>query len=182
MARMARILSRTAQLATMLLAGCTAMNAGPPGSAAPRPAGEPLAGEWRVEDIDGTGVAAGSELSIAFAPDGGVTGSAGCNRFFGRYAMEGADLRFSGLGTTKRACEPELMRQETRFLTGLGATRMLERLPDGSLALLGEGRGKLLLRRAGGAPGPVAPPVRSGRSDRSEESITGGFGHLYCPG
>ena len=45
-----------------------------------------------------------------------VVGFSGCNRMFGRYVLEGALLKFDGLGGTRMFCEGR-MQIEERFLT-----------------------------------------------------------------
>jgi heat shock protein HslJ len=84
-------------------------------------------------------------LGFAFADDGKVAGSAGCNRFTGTFTSKGEALSFGPLATTRKACpKPEgIMEQEQQFLTALGtvATARLEgdrlelRAKDGALAV-----------------------------------------------
>ena len=45
-----------------------------------------------------------------------VVGFSGCNRMFGRYALEGTSLKFDALGGTRMFCEGR-MQIEQRFLT-----------------------------------------------------------------
>jgi heat shock protein HslJ len=52
-----------------------------------------------------------------------VTGSAGCNQYFGSYTHDGDTLSFGPLGSTKMACSPELMQQETDFLAALATVQ-----------------------------------------------------------
>jgi putative lipoprotein len=47
-----------------------------------------------------------------------VTGNSGCNRLFGRYALENDMLKFDGLGGTKMFCEAR-MDLEQRFTNAL---------------------------------------------------------------
>ena len=47
-----------------------------------------------------------------------VTGSGGCNRMFGVYELNGDALRFSGIGSTKMACQ-DGMDTESAFLPAL---------------------------------------------------------------
>jgi putative lipoprotein len=47
-----------------------------------------------------------------------VTGNSGCNRMFGRYALENDMLKFDGLGGTKMFCEAR-MELEQRFTNAL---------------------------------------------------------------
>jgi len=44
-----------------------------------------------------------------------LVGFAGCNRMFGQYALEGASLKFEGLGGTRMFCQ-ESMDLEQKFL------------------------------------------------------------------
>ena len=56
---------------------------------------------------------------IILAPDSKqVSGSGGCNRMFGVYELTGANLHFSGVGSTKMACKGG-MDTETQFLGSL---------------------------------------------------------------
>ena len=56
---------------------------------------------------------------LMFAPDSKqVTGSGGCNRMFGVYELNGGNLRFSGVGSTKMACKSG-MDTENQFLGSL---------------------------------------------------------------
>ena len=56
---------------------------------------------------------------IILAPDSKqVSGSGGCNRMFGVYELNGDNLRFSGIGSTKMACKGS-METETQFLGSL---------------------------------------------------------------
>ena len=47
-----------------------------------------------------------------------VAGSGGCNRMFGVYELNGAALRFSGVGSTKMACK-DGMDTESAFFAAL---------------------------------------------------------------
>jgi heat shock protein HslJ len=67
-------------------------------------------------------VAADSELTLEFGSDGQVSGSAGVNTFSGTYEYDGNTLSFGPLATTRMAGPPELMEQETLYLTALEAS------------------------------------------------------------
>jgi len=66
-------------------------------------------------------VLSGTALTLAFAPEGRVAGSAGCNRFFATYDLDGAKLSFGSPAATRMLCgKPEgVMDQEQRFLAAL---------------------------------------------------------------
>ena len=48
-----------------------------------------------------------------------VSGSTGCNRIAGAFALGEDELRFGPLATTRMACAEEVMRRETQFLDAL---------------------------------------------------------------
>ena len=101
--------------------------------------GEPvslLVGEWRIEEIAGQPVVAGSETSLSFTLDGSINGNASCNRFFGGFTLTGEGLTLSSGGTTMMACAAELGEQESRFLGALEEVSRFESLSDGRLRLL----------------------------------------------
>jgi heat shock protein HslJ len=103
-------------------------------------AGAPLHGTtWALP-------AAGSAAPPSFKLDSSewrVTGFAGCNRFNGRFTLDGAKLSFSQVASTRRAClnEDDL---EPRFLKTLDDVRGW-RLEAGLLVLLAQD-GTALLR------------------------------------
>ena len=69
--------------------------------------------------------------------DGELSGSAGCNRYFGSYTLgTGDQLSFSTpVGTTMMACVPPVSDQERQYLNNLSAVAAF-RLKDGALHLL----------------------------------------------
>lgn len=48
-----------------------------------------------------------------------IVGFSGCNRMFGRYVLEGASLKFDGMGGTRMFCEGR-MELEQKYLALLG--------------------------------------------------------------
>jgi putative lipoprotein len=82
--------------------------------------------EWRIETIAGVPVAADPAPTLAFQPDGRAGGDTSCNIWFSQPALDGNALSFGVVGATERACAPELMEQEQRFLTALGEVAAFE--------------------------------------------------------
>jgi heat shock protein HslJ len=86
----------------------------------------------------------GTELSVAFGPDGTLTGFAGCNRFTAGYEVDGARITIGPTASTRMACDlPEgVMDQEVEYQTALGTAatfqitgaRMEMRTSEGSIA------------------------------------------------
>jgi len=60
-----------------------------------------------------------TSIDLVFADDGTMSGSAGCNLFFGEFSTAGNRVNFSHIGTTKIACQEDVAQQEQRFLDGL---------------------------------------------------------------
>lgn len=99
---------------------------------------------WIAEEVGGQPVAAGIEPSLTVAPDGKVTGHAGCNGYFGSVIISGEAMSFGNLGSTRKACPEPAMSQEVQLLAALDSTRGY-RLQDGVLVLL-DGAGAALVR------------------------------------
>ena len=65
-------------------------------------------------------VVSDSEPTLVFDEDSGVSGSTGCNNFFGIYSTDGDTMEFSGLGATEMYCE-ETTEQEVWMMAALAA-------------------------------------------------------------
>ncbi|QUV86230.1 META domain-containing protein [Chloracidobacterium aggregatum] len=91
-----------------------------------------LAGKrWTLVEVEGETVNV-AEPFIEFDPASRrYTGSDGCNRFSGRYEIQGARLRFAPPTRTKRACLDEPVRRlESRFNRLLPQVNRFEMLGD----------------------------------------------------
>ncbi len=63
----------------------------------------------------------GIPLTAVFDNDGRVTGSAGCNDYFGSYTLTGNSLSIHSIGSTKMNCPGRgIMLQEQTYLASLG--------------------------------------------------------------
>ena len=86
-----------------------------------------------VENGEVTKPLVASELSLQF--DGtAVSGSAGCNSYSGVLVMDSSNLSISRVVTTRKACVPEVMEQEARFLLALESAETLT-VKDGNLVI-----------------------------------------------
>ena len=107
-------------------------------------AGPPeIAGTWTVREIEGRPTLAGAEPRIEFTADA-AAGSTGCNSFHAAADRRDGLLRFGAAAVTRRACAPEIMEQETRFLSALAAVGSYRR--SGSTLVLEGSGGRALLR------------------------------------
>jgi heat shock protein HslJ len=73
---------------------------------------------YRVADAL-TSPLASSVPTVRFDVDGTVTGTTGCNRYAGRYTLDGDELALSPLATTRMMCADDVMEQEMAYLGAL---------------------------------------------------------------
>jgi heat shock protein HslJ len=122
-------------------AGCTAAASPSAGGAgagasatAPLTNPDLVGTEWILGDLPGQ-VLADARPTISFSGDGTVTGNAGCNTFSGAYTVDGSNLTFGPLASTKMACEGAKGTLETAFLGAIQATTAYEITDAGELKL-----------------------------------------------
>ena len=131
----------------------------PPTPAGPTAFRTAVAGaDWELIELTGqpapTG-AGGRRATIRFEPDTSrVAGFAGCNRYFGTYALEGKTIRFGPIGMTRMACA-EGMTLENQLATALEATRSYD-LATFDLSIDRDKVGEMKRLTLLGSSGPVA--------------------------
>jgi heat shock protein HslJ len=76
---------------------------------------------WQVTTFAGQAPLADHAITFEFDTEGNIAGDASCNRFGGTCTIEGNTMKIGPLRSTRRACEPEIMQQEHKFLALLGA-------------------------------------------------------------
>jgi heat shock protein HslJ len=97
--------------------------------------------EWTVVEIAGAALVAGSKVTLAFAPDGHLSGHASCNRFMSTYTLSGEGLAIAAAAGTRMMCEATLMEQERTFLAALSSVQNFSIAVEGALLLrTGDGR------------------------------------------
>ena len=104
-------------IVTAALEACTTTHSGG-GSSAPR---HSLTGTtWHLEEINGHDVISRSRASLTLSPEGRMGGNTNCNAMFGHVALDGHNVKFEMMGSTKMACvDPDVMTQEHRYLDAL---------------------------------------------------------------
>lgn len=102
--------------------------------------------EWVVEDVSGAGIVDRSRVTMKFAPDGQLSGKAGCNGYGAGYDMTKDRLKVGPIRATRMACAPALMAQEAAFLDVLGAVAVFRLRSDGAL-VLSDSAGRTILAR-----------------------------------
>jgi heat shock protein HslJ len=80
-------------------------------------------GSWAVTSFfDGSAATtptAGSDLTVAFLPDGRVRGNGGCNEFGGPYAVSGNEIAIGPLMSTTTTCGGDIDARELGYLSAL---------------------------------------------------------------
>ena len=93
---------------------------------------------WQVTTFAGQNPLADHPITFEFDTEGNIAGDASCNRFGGACTIEGNTIKVGPLRSTRRACEPEIMQQEHKFLAFLGSVTTWKIDPEGILVLVGE--------------------------------------------
>lgn len=102
---------------------------------------------WTIGALGGVATAERIKTEVRFA-DGKISGTAGCNRFSGSYAVEGNVLSVGVIAATKMRCAEPQMAQESKFLSLLGSGKLTKRFSvTGSLILTNEAGDVALLNR-----------------------------------
>lgn len=140
---------------TLVLSGCARTQQVLTRETTPQP--PVLEGRWDLTGYGRAGeetpVLQDSRVFVIFSPDGNISGSGGCNRYFGGWGfVEGHPdvLRIWRTGSTKMACAVPVMTQEHRFLEEL--SRVSGYKTDGKELRLFYDGGKGVLRFTRGAP------------------------------
>ena len=76
---------------------------------------------WQVKTFAGQTPLADHPITFEFDSEGNIAGDGSCNRFGGSCKIEGDKIEVGPLRSTRRACEPDIMQQEHKFLALLGA-------------------------------------------------------------
>ncbi len=117
----------------------------------PAAAQETIAGQWVLVPEAGTPApATGKEVSLTFHPDGKLDGFSGCNRFFGGWGfLEGTrdGIRLWTTGSTRMACEPDVMAREHQFTETVGRLSTYSLSKAGLTLYYDDGRKSLRFKR-----------------------------------
>jgi heat shock protein HslJ len=88
--------------------------------------------EWTATGINNgkqavVSTVADATVTMTLADDGQVSGNASCNTYNGSYTMDGSNITFGPLMSTKMACTPEEVNtQEQQYLAALANTKTWE--------------------------------------------------------
>ena len=105
-----------------------------------------LTADWTVTTLNGSALPEGVGVTLSFM-DGRVSGSSGCNRFMGGYAVTGEGLRLDGIATTRMACPAPKMEAEQAVLAALASVTRFDIDDEGALLLQSEAATTVLSAR-----------------------------------
>lgn len=115
--------------------------------AAPQPRAQRLRGPWRIVELAGAPLAAGSQATLRMGPRDALSGVATCSRFEGVFFANAEGLWFGKIGVTPRPCPPALAEQDKAVLAALDGVRRAEARGPDRLVLMGEKGPVLTLAR-----------------------------------
>jgi heat shock protein HslJ/uncharacterized lipoprotein YbaY len=91
--------------------------------------------EWVVQDIEGRGIVDSSRVTLNFAEDGGLSGTASCNRYATRFEISGEGVSIGQIAATQMMCPEALMTQERAVFAALAAVGRFDIDATGTLLL-----------------------------------------------
>lgn len=122
--------------------------------------------EWRLLSFGRVGAeteVGPPAITLRFGVEGRASGSGGCNNYGGTYRVQGDNLTFGALMSTKRAClDNGATQREQQFLNAIGSANRF-RLSRGRLTISYEGGRSVLT--FGGQNQPDDSRDESGESD-----------------
>lgn len=107
---------------------------------------EALIGSWHVRTIGPDAVDPGIDSWIEFEESGTVDGSGGCNSIFGPYSLDGGVFKIGPLAAGRKACPPNVLKQEQALLKAIPAVREFSLQEENQALLLRNGAGEDVMR------------------------------------
>ena len=92
-----------------------------PGSTSSASSTSSLAATWRLVELNGQKAIAGVTVTAVFGAQTSLSGSGGCNRYFGGAAVDNGQIKVGALGATRMYCaEAGVSAQEDAYFSALG--------------------------------------------------------------
>ena len=114
---------------------------------------------WTVGSIAGAPTVDASRPTMAFAPDGTLSGSTVCNQYSARFRIEGSAIAIGQTSSTAAGCPDDRGAQEAAFVNALQGATSWRQTEDGTLVLGGVVE---ILAAPGVAEGPPDQPPAGG--------------------
>ncbi|QAY76857.1 META domain-containing protein [Sphingosinicella sp. BN140058] len=94
-------------------------------------------GDFTALDVNGAPVTGGKPLTLRLDKDGQASGHGGCNSFSTRFELaSGERISFGPIASTRMACEPAVMEQESRYFAILDAAESYSVYGSGSVSII----------------------------------------------
>ena len=71
---------------------------------------------WNLHTINDELLYGNSAITLSFDTSNQLSGSAGCNRYRGKYHSDNGVINVETIATTKKLCTPAIMEQERQYL------------------------------------------------------------------
>ncbi|TIO07554.1 YbaY family lipoprotein [Mesorhizobium sp.] len=110
-----------------------------------KPAAAPVLGQsWLVEYIDGIGVITEPQATFRVSEAGKAGGSGPCNVYFATAKVDGSTIAISDIGSTFKACAPEIMAEEKALFEALAKAASYH--VDAGKLVIADKDGRVILR------------------------------------
>lgn len=110
-----------------------------------KPAAAPVLGQsWLIEYIDGIGVIAEPQATFRIDEAGKAGGSGPCNVYFATAKVDGSTIAVSDIGSTFKACAPEIMAEEKALFEALAKAASYH--VDAGKLVIADKDGRVILR------------------------------------
>ncbi len=84
---------------------------------------EALEGHWKIHTIQQNAVIKNSSVYLMFNSKNKLSGAASCNNLSTSYTSYADSLTIAPIATTRKMCQPALMKQESLFLQSLSKVK-----------------------------------------------------------
>ncbi len=92
------------------------------------PRGELSGTRWNLSQIGEQKIGKNAAFIEFETSENRLSGNGGCNRMFGSFDADGKNIKFSGIGATKKFCaQSDVMKRETELVNALGKTTKFTR-------------------------------------------------------
>jgi putative lipoprotein len=109
------------------------------------PAAAPVFGQsWLIEYIDGIGVIAEPQATFTISEAGKAGGSGPCNVYFATTKVDGSTIAISDIGSTFKACAPQIMAEEKALFEALAKAASYH--VDAGKLVIADKDGRVILR------------------------------------
>jgi heat shock protein HslJ len=94
-------------------------------------------GDFVALDVNGAPVVGDRPLTLRLDSEGRASGNSGCNSFSAPYELGSRErITFGPVVSTRMACAPDIMEQETRFIAILDAAESYSVYASGSVSII----------------------------------------------